>query len=571
MRASAAAGLAVPVLSGCSAPGLSSGNNDSRSGGRDGGPDGGDSNAFPFGVASGDPLHDRVILWTALSDAGTTGSNTRTVTCQVAEDPDFQTVVLAQMLSTSAQQDYTIKLDAAGLNEDRHYWYRFIDDNDAVSPVGRTRTMPRPGRFTERLRFAVASCSNMPSGYFSVYRMIANRPDIDAVLHLGDYVYEYDNEEYGDMREVEPPHEMVTLSDYRLRYATYRKDADLAEVHRIFPMIAIWDDHESANDSYRDGAENHNDGEGDWATRKAAAVQAYYEWMPIRPAQSADSAGLIYRRFIYGDLVDLMMLDTRLVGRDEPLALGTGEFDRFDEDRELLGPEQRQWLFEQLSDSKTRNVTWRMLGQQVMLGQLQLGELPNLGFDDAAVLSSIFAFNMDQWDGYAAERLRLLNFVEDNNINNLVVLTGDIHTSWANEIYKNPASLTGDLLAQKPLAAEFVCPSVTSPGFPDGAAEAAAFALPFTNPHIRYAELKTHGFILLDITHERSQAEWYYASSITDESLIGEENGSLTKVVSVASSDTQTNRLDEDAAPSRAPLARNAVFAPITAEPSRKA
>lgn len=562
LRAGAMASLAVPVLSGCTAPGTG-GSNDGR--------DGGDIDAFPYGVASGDPLHDRVILWTALSDANTDTTRNRGVTCQVAEDPDFQTLVVSQVLSTTQSQGYTVKLDAAGLNEDRHYWYRFIDDNSAVSPVGRTRTMPSPGRPTERLRFAIASCSNFPAGFFSVYRMIANRPDIDAVLHLGDYIYEYANGEYGGERVVAPDHEMVTLEDYRLRYATYRKDADLAEVHRIFPMIAVWDDHESTNDSYKDGAESHNEGEGDWETRKQAAIQAYYEWMPIRPAQAADDFGLIYRRFVYGDLVDLMMLDTRLVGRDQQLELGAGEFERFDESRELLGPKQREWLFENLNDSKTQNIRWRVLGQQIMLGQLQLAELPNLGAQGAAALSSVLAFNMDQWDGYAAERLRLLNHVEDNDINNLLVLTGDIHTSWANEIYKNPATLLGDVLNPTPLAAEFVCPSVTSPGFPDGAAELAAVLLRTLNPHIRYAELKTHGFILLDITHERSQAEWYYATDINDESKIGEENGSMAKVATVASADSRTNRIETDGLLSLPPIARNAIFSPITPEPKAKA
>ena len=496
--------------------------------------------SFDHGVASGDPLDDRVILWTRATPPA--GSSALTVLCEIAEDEDFETLVLSETLTTTAESDYTIKFDAAGLLADRRYWYRFRGA-DSESPVGRARTLPMRGQYTERLRFAVCSCSSYPHGYFSVYRMIASRSDLDFVLHLGDYIYEYAQDGYGDNQDrlLDPPHEIVSLEDYRRRYSLYRRDPDLQAVHAMHPFITIWDDHESANDSYRDGAENHNEGEGDWFERKAAAIKAYFEWLPIRPPTLTQDS--IYRAFHYGDLADFTMLDTRLEGREQQLSNPVDPA-RADQ-RDLLGQTQKNWLKNELA---TGTGIWKFVGQQVMFAQLQILELQRLlpGVPTNE-FSPLIAINMDQWDGYPSEREELLDFIDRyNNIRNVVVLTGDIHTSWANEVYKSSALLTSGVL-DEPLAAEFVTTSVTSPGFPGGVGELVSSILPVVNPHMKYTDLVNKGFILVDVTRQRAQAEYYYAASIDDPEQSGVE---MDKVKTVAVRDG-SSRLVEDTPVSR--------------------
>lgn len=515
---------------------------------------------FLHGVASGDPLNDRVVLWTRVTPRAQTGAIA--VTVQLAEDPEFFSLVHDRVVYTDASRDFTVKVDADGLQPDRAYWYRFLV-GDVMSPEGRTRTMPHPDATPDRLRFAVTSCSSWPHGYFGVYRMIANRTDLDFVMHLGDYIYEYAEGGYGDGasidRPLEPAHEIVSLDDYRKRHALYKTDPDLQECHRRHPFICIWDDHETANDSWLDGAENHNEDEGDWQERKAVGIQAYFEWIPIRPF-NADTQR-IYRRFQFGQLADFMMLDTRLEARDEQLLVPIDPA-RHDGSRTLIGDEQKTWLLENLESSDAQ---WKFIGQQVMMAQLNILEVQRLlpidtDFDS---FSQVVSINMDQWDGYAAEREELFDAFTGMELDNLVVLTGDIHSSWANELYKNPALLTGGVL-ERPLGVEFVTPSITSPGFPAGAAEAAGSLLPVVNPHMRYTELQTHGFILMDVTAERAQAEYYYHEDIRDPGLVGIENADKSKVVGVYTGDSH---LVEDEAPSR-PRTRRAMTAPLARDPA---
>lgn len=532
--------LAVPILTACGGGGNSSSESGEPSVSRADLQQTSSGLSFQHGVASGDPLDDRVILWTRVSPTSPQESDL-SVICEVAEDREFQSVVMSEMLSTSAARDYTVKLDATGLRPDRQYWYRFMS-SEATSAVGHTRTLPMPGQYAERLRFAVCSCSSYPHGYFSVYRMIANRPDLDFVLHLGDYIYEYGDGEYGNNpgRPLEPSHEIIALDDYRRRYGLYRQDTELQAAHAAHAFVTVWDDHESANDAYRDGAENHNAGEGAWSDRKAAAIQAYFEWMPIRPPTEDEQQ--IYRGFSYGDLADFMMLDTRLEGREQQLSNPLDP--SRSQPRNLLGQSQKQWFKHQLATSQGR---WKFVGQQVMFAQLQLLELqrllPAVPTND---FSPLVAINMDQWDGYPAEREEILDFVEAEEIENLVVLTGDIHSSWANELYQNPAVLTAGVL-NRPLGVEFVAPSITSPGFPDGAAELVSAVLPVVNPHIKYTDLKNHGFILIDVTRQRSQAEYYYAADIDTPAGIGVESQKI-KTLAVAHG---SHRLQEDTPVSR--------------------
>ncbi len=513
-----------------------------------------DGRSFAHGVASGDPLADRVILWTRVSDEQPRDSVN--VRCEVASDPDFNTIVLADNFTTGPERDYTVKLDAMGLQPATTYWYRF-NSGGAVSAVGRTRTLPAVAAHVERLRFAITSCSNYPQGFFGVYQKIADQTDLDFVLHLGDYIYEYGEGGYGAGAEIgrmpDPEHEILMLKDYRRRYALYRTDEHLQAVHRVHPFITVWDDHETTNDSYKDGAENHNEGEGDWEERKAMAIQAYFEWMPIRPFDNDPQR--IYRNFEFGDLADFLMLDTRIEGRDQPVG-NMLDPARNDPDRTILGAEQKQWLKDRLSASDAR---WKFLGQQVMFGQLNLVELIELNLLDQSLLGNIVALNMDQWDGYNAERDELLDYIADNGIEDVVILTGDIHTSWAMEIYKNPAILTGDLQGPSH-AVEFVCPSVTSDGFPEGAGAVLSPLIPLANPHIKYSELETHGYVLLDVTHERTQAEFFYVRGVktVEDSLT--DVPEMTRVATVQSG---TNTLQTDGPLSLARSFRTAMFSPV--------
>lgn len=545
------------------------------------------ASAFRHGVASGDPDDSQLILWTALTPAGAS-VEAIPVTLEyvlssqrISDEPRWATLFdevaqvrqLGQFLALKAR-DYTVKVDlgnvalyagtvfAAGtmqaLPAATWVYYRFRAGSQ-VSRIGRARTLA--GDQAAHARFAVASCSNMPAGYFSVYEMINRQDDLDFVLHLGDYVYEYGEDEYGDGsalvrdgqdRVPEPAHEMISQQDYVLRHAQYKRDRELQRLHARFPMIAVWDDHEVADNSWRDGANNHTEGgEGRYADRKGHAIRAYFNWMPLReqfPRQGAgllpDAREVIYRRIRVGKLMDLIMLDTRLIGRDEQLSVPADPA-RNDPARSLLGDAQRQWLQLQLLLARNEGALWTFLGQQVMFGQLNLVELPQIRVLDQRLLGSLIAVNMDQWDGYTAERDRVREFVRTIGLQNLVVLTGDIHSSWAIELHENPFVLVGDRLGQ-PFGVELVAPSVTSPGFPDGVAELVSAVIPAANPHIRYSELKTHGYVLVDLTRERMAAEWRYAQSITDAAQVGVENEALRRRFEVA---VGSNRLTAADAP----------------------
>lgn len=540
--------------------------------------------AFRHGVASGDPDASRIILWTALSPAHAEVSSIP-VTLEYVLSPqrldneaDWNALFrqpsavrqLGVFMALKAR-DWTLKIDLgntalyagirfaqgemAALPPAHYVYYRFVAGSQ-TSRIGRARTLPA-GR-VEQVRFAVASCANLPEGFFSVYDMISQQDDLDFVLHLGDYLYEYGEDEYGDGsalvrdgqdRVPEPPTEMITQQDYVLRHAQYKRDRELQRLHAQFPMIAVWDDHEITNDSWRDGAENHTEGtEGEYATRKGYAIRAYFNWMPLREQFSRQGSSLvpdarevIYRRIRVGDLMDLIMLDTRIVGRDQQPSMPAIDPTRLDSERSLLGPDQRQWLQLQLLLAKNEGARWTFLGQQIMFGQLNLIELPQVRLLGQKLLGNLVALNMDQWDGYVAERDRVREFVRAIGLENLVVLTGDIHTSWGMELYENPFVLAGGVL-EKPFGVELVAPSVTSPGFPDEVADLISAVIPLANPHIRYNELKTHGYVLVDLNRERMVAEWRYAASITDPARIGEEDTARSRRFEVQAG---SNRLQD--------------------------
>ncbi len=456
-----------------------------------------DSARFAHGVASGDPLPDGVILWTRVtSDAGGAPVD---VEWEVAEDPAMTKRVSGGVARADDSRDFTVKVDVRGLQPGTTYYYRF-KALGAASKVGRTRTAPSGSK--ERLRFAIASCASFAHGYFHGYRALSKLLDLDAVIHLGDYIYEYGDNEYGDVRPYEPPHEILTLADYRTRHALYKRDPDLQEVHRQQVFITVWDDHETANDAYKDGAENHSESEGSFADRKAAAQRAYMEWLPIREQGSNEK---IFRTFAFGDLVDLIMLDTRLHARTKQVGGVIGAPPPPDKAQTLLGDDQAAWMENQL---KTSTARWKLLGQQVMVGNLILetgksGRRPELA-------------NLDQWHGYPESRDRLLRFFRDSGVKDIVVLTGDIHSSWANEITFDP----NDPKSYDPetgkgsLAVEFVTPAITSPGVPQVFLGIIESSRPI-NRHVRFIEPTHRGFIVLDVTRERVQAAWHLFEDIT--------------------------------------------------------
>ncbi len=520
-------GLVTPTLVNCGGDdgggtdgGTTGGGTDSDSGTTAGVDDGlpkydydgepGPEGMFSHGVASGDPLSDSVILWTRISPAA---DGAQEVFYEIALDPEFTDRVAAGTVETDASRDYTVKLDTEAMTPATTYYYRFMALG-RTSPVGRTRTAP-VGSW-QRLRFAMCSCSNLAQGHFYAYGGMAARADLDAVIHLGDYIYEYGDGEYGDFVPLDPPHEIITLEDYRRRYAQYRSDAFLQEAHRQHPFINVWDDHESANDAYNGGAENHDDDEGPWPDRLSVAQQAYHEWLPTREG----NPGIIYRTLRFGDLLDLIMLDTRIVGRDQQSPMTD---DHADAERTLLGVEQEAWLEEQLTGS---TATWRIIGQQVMMA-------PYNG--PAGIL------NPDQWDGYAAARDRLLDVLESNGIGNNLVLTGDIHSSWACDIPRdvnayNPDTGEGSVLV------EFVTPSVTSPG-PGEAITDLVYA---NNAHVRYGEGVKKGYVLLDVTPERIQGEWYHFDSVTIDGNVPEY---FARAYAVMSGATHLVEVDAPSAP----------------------
>ena len=481
----------------------------------------GPDDLFAYGIASGDPLSDRVILWTRAgrslhpSDDAALSADVD-VFWEVARDVAFLDRVAAGWLVATAASNHCVKVDAVLKKAAGQTFYYRFKALGRTSPMGRTRLAPVGP--VDRLTFAVCSCSNMPVGYFHAYREIAQRHDLDLVLHLGDYIYEYGTGRDIPERAPDPPKELVALDDYRGRYAQYRRDPDLAEAHRQHPWVVVWDDHESANDSARDSAENHDEAsEGPWADRKAAAIEAWHEWMPVRESDD----GHIYRSFVFGDLVDLVMLDTRLWGRDDQVG-SVDDVAIDDATRQLLGADQEAWLATRLGASRAR---WTVIGQQVMMGQLRAFGYP---------------LNVDQWDGYAPARQRFYDAVKAANVENLVVLTGDIHSSWAIDLKEDSAAYDPDT-GSGALGVEVVVPGVTSTGlFASG--DALFDQIRAELPHIRWAELSKRGYVLLDLDEDRVQASWHHFERV-------DEAGTASTVGAVYKSGSGTHHLVADTAP----------------------
>ncbi|MCF3144749.1 alkaline phosphatase D family protein [Streptomyces platensis] len=502
---------------------------------------------FQHGVASGDPLPDGVLLWTRVTPtpAATPGSGrgpATKVSWQVATDKDFASVVARGSLTASAAADHTVKADVRGLRPATHYYYRFTAGGQH-SPVGRTRTAPAHDSAAGNVRFGVVSCANWESGYFSPYRHLAARTDLDAVLHLGDYLYEYKSGEYPEFKYVvrphSPAHELLTLADYRIRHGVHKTDPDALAMHASHPVIAMWDDHEFADNAWKGGATNHTpETEGPWSARMAAAKQAYFEWMPVRPS----TAGTTYRRLRFGTLADLHLLDLRSF-RDEQAKVGSGDVD--DPSRTLTGRAQLDWLKAGLERSDT---AWRLVGTSVMISQVAFGAVPAKLLGPLADILGIpkegLAINTDQWDGYTDDRRELLSHLSDRGIDNTVFLTGDIHMAWANEVPLQAATYPAD----QAVATEFVVTSVTSDNVddflhvaPHTISLAGVAALKAANRHVKWLDMDSHGYGVLDVNAERTQMDYFGVSDRTDP----QATSSLLRSYRTRSGSQQIERADQ--------------------------
>ena len=511
---------------------------------------------FEHGVASGDPLQDRVILWTRLTPND--ASARLQVNWEIALDNQFQQIIKTDKVLTSASQDFTVKVDVTGLKPDQRYFYRFIF-GDKTSLVGQTKTLPSS---TSKVSFAVCSCSNYPAGYFYVYREMAKQ-NVDVVIHLGDYIYEYgadgyaaeDAEKLGRTLAADNNKEIIKLDDYRKRYALYRKDKDLQALHHRHPFIVIWDDHELSNDTWREGAENHQSNEGSFLDRKLAALQAYFEWMPIRPVDEQHTR--IYRQFDFGNLVQLTMLDTRIIARDQQLdyanymtatGLNIAKFqaDLTNPARTLMGYTQRDWLLGKLQQS---NATWNVLGQQILMAKMfipaelllslaeitsgnptadtlnkmntQITELvtlkmrlkqgdPSLTSQEKARILTVAPYNLDAWDGYFAEREILYGTLAQLK-KKVVVLAGDTHNAWSSNLYSKDGVFVGVELATS---------SVSSPGLEKylniPLAQLQQFEFAFTTliDELNYCNLNQRGYVMVQFDETQVQSQWVYVDSI---------------------------------------------------------
>ncbi|MCQ4618434.1 alkaline phosphatase D family protein [Corynebacterium sp. CCUG 71335] len=487
---------------------------------------------FMHGVASGDPLPDSVIIWTRVSVSpeaapGSEKGEDADVTWEIATDDAFANIVRSGSARTTAVTDHTVKVDPRGLQPGTEYFYRFRY-KDTISPVGKTRTAPASNADINEYKLVVASCANYECGYFTAYRDMAERAEaggVDVVVFLGDYIYEYPTGEYagksGVSRPHHPAHEIVTLADYRIRYGRYRTDEHLQRAHAAAPWVVVWDDHETANDSWVGGAENHTPGEeGEWKVRESAAHQAYFEWLPVRATRPSQD-GHIYRSYRFGNLLQLTMMDLRSY-RDEQAKTFSKKIDA--PERTMLGSEQFNWLKGQVESADT---TWNVLGNSVMISRMEIGHLPNTTEQnrtanyaiDEFTQSAGLAVNTDQWDGYRAERAKLFNILTNTKAHTLF-LTGDIHSEWAHSVQHNGLEI----------GAEMVCSSITAPNVDEIVTQYTRTYTPednpvthlveqvmySANPWVNHVDFDSHGYGIARVQKDRVIMDFYRVSNVED-------------------------------------------------------
>ena len=511
---------------------------------------------FTHGVACGDPTRSGLVIWTrAVPETG----EVAVLDWQVAVDPAFHRVVADGQVQTTSARDYTAKVEVEGLRAGVSYFYRFRA-GAAVSDVGQGRTLPDKG--IEEVRFAVLSCSHYGFGYFNAYRALAERKQpLDAVIHLGDYIYEYGVDGYGGPQSIalgrqhQPAHELVTLADYRQRFAQYRSDPDLQALHARAAFITVWDDHETANNSWVGGASIHDpETEGRWEDRRDAALKAYFEWMPMRDPKAGEPLHVLNRTYDFGDIASLMAIETRLTGRMKALsatrdmvldANGQPDVARFeaevmnDPSRSMMGPKQEAWLEEELKASKDRGVAWQMLANQTIVARMRAPDFLSVLPEDikAEAMSRTgsrrwlestrlgLPINFDAWDGYPAARLRLYDSVKRTGAR-LAVLTGDTHMFWGNRLH--------DPRDESPVGVEFGVASVTSPGGYEGISPdpriftIASEALVAKNPDVQFAHVHEHGFLLVTLRRDTIQTDYVRVPTILERTGESEEFAHIT-------------------------------------------
>ena len=489
---------------------------------------------FEHGVASGDPAADGAVIWTR---ASTDASGDVALRWTVATGPEGEPVRTGTVLARAAA-DHTAKVEVDGLEAGREYWYWFEAPGGQRSPVGRFRTLPLGA--TESVVLAVASCQLYPGGLFNAYADMAVLPRLDAVVHLGDYIYEYGEAGYGAEtgrqlgRLPDPPHEILRLADYRRRHAQMKADPDLQAAHARAAFICVWDDHEIANDSWIGGAEEHDPStEGDWAARKAVAMQAYFEWMPIRDPKPFRAQEAICRSFEFGDLATLAMVETRLLARSRQVAaknaprgadaLASMLAEREQVERELLGEAQRQWLEDVLTRSVQASKPWQVLGNQVVMARVAgpnletalgaekfaatLDRMPeNYRLQMRQAIASYSAgvpFNLDSWDGYPHARERLYQSFAKAGARP-IVLAGDSHAAWANNLYDNAGRLS---------AVEVGCTAITSPSYGSLLPGLGTY-IAEANREVEFCDQDRKGYSLVTLTPQQVKAEFVAVSTV---------------------------------------------------------
>lgn len=497
---------------------------------------------FEQGVASFDPTQSKVIIWTRYNNPN------KNILWEVSKDINFTTLLRSGSITTDPSRDNTIAIELTELDENQKLYYRFSNSEDkAISVTGETITFPKN---SSSVKLAVCSCSNYQAGLFNVYNAMA-KSDADVIVHLGDYFYEYAAGGYGSNsgnaflnRFHQPEHEILTLDDYRTRYKQYRSDSDLQLAHQKKPFICVWDDHEVANDAYKEGAENHTDNEGNYETRKQNALQAYSEFLPFSRLE-ANNQSLIYRNFNLGNLVNLTMLDTRIIGRDKQLEIGNyitaGGFDAAsyqaditNPSRALLGTTQRDWLAQIINSNAAK---WQVLGQQVLMARMMvpaemltafgspnftaiLTELvtlkvrllqndPSLTPQEKARVTTVLPYNLDAWDGYPVDRETMYAAFGNKKI---ITLAGDTHNAWSSKLTKQDKTEVGIELATS---------GISSPGFEEylgnpSKETLSGFegALTTLIDDLNYFDASRKGYILTTFTNSNVKAEWVFVDTI---------------------------------------------------------
>ena len=481
---------------------------------------------FTHSVASGEPGSDTMLLWTRYVPASGDSAQLRV---ELSETPDFARIVTGGSQITGVWRDFTAKITVDGLMPNRRYHFRFVAPDGSFSPTGTTKTLPLGP--VARFRAATFSCSNMAFGFFNAYAHAAARDDLDLAIHLGDYFYEYQAGKYPEVKDqvagriLSPTTEILHLADYRLRYASYRSDPDLQKLHAKLPMIVQWDDHESSNDSWEGGAENHQADEGDWQTRRAASIQAYREWMPVSDEP--------WKAYEIGTLATLFRTETRLLGRTKqpdvaPLFRQADPIAALKAFRDgawmnpamtMMGSQQESWLGHAMTKSVRGGQTWQIVGFGTILGQTvmpqeALGwvapEAPERAknYILAGIAAAKFGlpFNYDNWGGYPAARARFLKGAQGLGAN-LIVLSGDSHNAWAYDLAQDG----------KPVGVEFAGHGVTSPGYESATRtdpKVVAATLVKANPELKWCDTSRRGYMAMTLTPSSATNDWIMVDTI---------------------------------------------------------